>query len=254
VAGHPPRDRVITLYGRMPVLEALLDPRAAVSRVVVAHRAEGGAIDRITAAAAARRVPVERADAARVTRLSGNGRHDQGVVADVASPGLQEVGTWLAAGPAGPAALLVLDGVTNPANVGLVIRSAVAAGLDGVVLPRAGVPAVGPLVVKASAGVALSATILQAATAADAVDAVAAAGFAAIGLTPGAGEDLWHARLPGRVALVLGGETSGISPEVASRLVACVRIPLAAGVDSLNVAVAGSLAAFELARRRTVTP
>jgi len=247
-------ERLITLYGRMPVLEALLDPGAAVSKVVIAHRAQGETIDRITAAAADRRIRVERADPARVTRLSRNGRHDQGVVAEVASAGLQELDAWLVAAPAGPAALVVLDGVTNPSNVGLLIRSAVAARLDGVVLPRAGVPDVGPLVVKASAGVALSATLLRSPSAAGAVDAVVAAGFMPIGLTPGADEDLWSAELPPRVALVLGGETAGLSPEVATKLARCLRIPLADGVDSLNVAVAGSIVAFELARRRAVTP
>jgi 23S rRNA (guanosine2251-2'-O)-methyltransferase len=244
---------MITLYGRMPVLEAVLDPRAAVTKVVIAHRAQGDAIDRITAAAAARRIPVERADAARVTHLSRNGRHDQGVVADVASAGLRDLGAWLTARPPGPTTLLLLDGVTNPANVGLIIRSAVAAGLDGVVLPVVGVPDVGPLVVKASAGVALSATLLRSPTASDAVDALAAAGCAAIGLTPGAGEDLWRAALPEQMVLVLGGETAGISPDVAARITRFLRIPLADGIDSLNVAVAGSVVAFELARRRAIT-
>ena len=243
-------ERLITLYGRMPVLEALLDPGAAVSKVVIAHRAQGETIDRITAAAADRRHP------RRAGRPRPRARACPATAATIRaswprwpSAGLQELDAWLVAAPAGPAALVVLDGVTNPSNVGLLIRSAVAARLDGVVLPRAGVPDVGPLVVKASAGVALSATLLRSPSAAGAVDAVAAAGFMPIGLTPGADEDLWSAELPPRVALVLGGETAGLSPEVATKLARCLRIPLADGVDSLNVAVAGSIVAFELARR-----
>jgi len=253
VAGRAPHDRVITLYGRMPVLEALLDPAAAVSRVVVAHRARGEAVEEILAAAAARGVTVERSDATRVTRLSGNGRHDQGVVATVASPGLAELEPWLSTRPSGPGAVVVLDGVTNPANVGLIIRSAVAAGLDAVVLPRAGTPDVGPLVVKASAGVALRATLLRSPTALDAVDALAAAGFTTVGLVASGGDDLWGVELPERAALVFGGETGGLTPAVSDRLARRVRIPLAADVDSLNVAVAAAVVAFELARRRAIT-
>src|SRR6516162_1888219 len=133
----------ITIYGRMPVLEALLDRRApGVTRLVLARRARGEAVDRIVAAAAERGVRLERADPAR----------------------------------GGPLAVLVLDGLTNPANVGMIIRTAAAAGLDGVVLPRSGSPEMGPLVVKASAGVALWATVLGAPEPAAAVTALAGAG------------------------------------------------------------------------------
>ncbi len=248
--GRYPRERVITLYGRMPVLEALLDHRAHVSKVVVAQRAQGDAIERIVAAAAARGIAVEWADAARVTRISRNGRHDQGVVADVASPGLHELDAWMV-GRTGSVALVLLDGLTNPANVGMIIRTATAAGLDGVVLPRAGSPDVGPLVVKASAGVALSATVLRAATSEEASQVLCAAGVVLLGLEASAEQDLWTVALPDRVAFVLGNETTGISAEVVARLTGTCAIPLARGVDSLNVASAAAVLAFEVARRRS---
>jgi 23S rRNA (guanosine2251-2'-O)-methyltransferase len=240
---------VITLYGRMPVLEALLDSRAVVSKVVIARRSQGDAIDRIVAAAGERGVAIEWADPARVTRISRNGRHDQGVVADVASPGLHELEPWLADRP-GNLALLVLDGLTNPANVGMIIRTATAAGLDGVVLPRAGSPDVGPLVVKASAGVALSATVLRSDTATGAAATLTGAGVALVGLAATAGEDLWRVALPDRAAFMLGNETTGISPAVAASVDLWCAIPLAGDVDSLNVASAAAVLAFEVARRR----
>jgi|SRR5581483_5238390 len=237
----------------MPVLEALLDEHATVRRVVIDRRAQGDAVDRIVEAAKARGVRLERADAARVTHLSRNGRHDQGVVAQVLAPRMAELEDWLAA-PSGPAALLLLDGVTNPANVGMIIRTAAAAGLDGVVLPRAGCPDVGPLVVKASAGVALSAPVLRAPDAPAAAAALAAAGVELVGLAGGAADSLWDARFASRVALVLGNETSGISPAVAATVHRWCAIPLAAGVESLNVAAAAAVAAFELGRRRATAP
>jgi len=234
----------------MPVLEALLDERAQVAKVVVARTARGEAIDRILAAAAERAIRVERADAQRVTRISRNGRHDQGVVADVASPGLAELDGWLAS-RTGPLDLLVLDGVTNPANVGMVIRTAVAAGLDGVVLPRAGSPDVGPLVVKASAGVALAAPVLRTATAAEAVRLLHAAGLEVIGLAATAVTPIWTTAVPARAAFVLGNETDGVSAAVAATVDRWCAIPVQGGVESLNVAATAAVVAFEVARRRS---
>jgi 23S rRNA (guanosine2251-2'-O)-methyltransferase len=240
---------MITLYGRMPVLEALLDPRATVFQVVVSRSAQGAAIDRIVEAARARGVKLERADPTRVTRISRNGRHDQGVVADVASPGLAELAPWLADHP-GPLCLFLLDGLTNPANVGMIVRTAVGAGLDGVVLPRAGSPEISPLVVKASAGVALSAPVLRCATAAEAAATLARSGVQLIGLRAEAGTPLWELALPARAAFVLGNETDGVrlSPD------AWCSIPMAADVASLNVAAAAAVVAFNVARVRASSP
>jgi 23S rRNA (guanosine2251-2'-O)-methyltransferase len=238
--------RVVTVYGRMPVLEALLDPATAVELVLVARTARGDTVDDIVARARARGVPLKRVAPEKVTRTSGNGRHDQGVVAEVAAPGVDELDAWLAEHR--PRALLVLDGVTNPANVGMVVRTATAAGLDGLVLPRAGSPDVGPLVVKASAGVAFRATILACDTAASGVASLLAAGLDAVGLRMDAA-DLFTSELPSPAAWVLGSEHEGISPAVAEQLTGWRSLPLANGVESLNVAVTAGIVAYEVARR-----
>ena len=235
----------------MPVTEALLDDRATVTRLVVARNAQGESINRIKELAATRGITVEHVDPHRVTHLSRNGRHDQGVVARVESPGLCELADWLAARPpAESLSALLLDGLTNPANVGMIIRSAVAAGLDGVILPRAGSPDVGPLVVKASAGVALFAPVLRAPTAEAATRALVAAGTALIGLRAGSPTTIWDVPLSPRAVFVLGNETLGISAAVAEAVTAWVSVPLAGGVESLNVATAATVVAFEVARRR----
>jgi 23S rRNA (guanosine2251-2'-O)-methyltransferase len=181
--------------------------------------------------------------------LAGNGRHDQGVLADVVAPRMQPVDEFLLDLKNDPAAVLVLDGVTNPANVGMVLRSATAAGLDGVLLPRRGVPAIDPLVVKASAGVAFRAPVLRAATAEEGCAALRDGGFAVLGLHA-TGASLLDADLPRRVALVLGNETDGLSAGVREVCDGLLAIPMEGGVESLNVASAGAVAAFELRRRR----
>lgn len=248
--GRSPKDTFITVYGRRSVLEVLDDATLVVDKVILADDQRGEPARAILAAARSRGVPVQRASAHRVKVLAGNGRHDQGVLADVVAPRMAPVEEFLDRLPAAAgAAVLVLDGVTNPANVGMLLRSATAAGLDGVLLPRRGVPSIDPLVVKASAGVAFRAPVLRAATAAEGCSALAAAGFAVHGLDAG-GASLLDAALPARVALVLGSETDGLSADVRAVCAGTLAIPMAGEVESLNVASAGAVAAFELRRRR----
>lgn len=245
-----PRDTFVTLYGRLPVLEALNDERIEFDKVLIARGARGDHIEAIIEAARARRVLIRRVEPARVTRLSRNGRHDQGVVADVVMPGLGQLDEWLATRQGGPLALMVLDGVSNPANVGMIIRTAAGAGLDATVLPRAGSPDVGPLVIKASAGVALHTIVLRAATSSAAVTALRAAAVEVVGLAGGKEDTLFDAAIPDRVAFVLGNETDGITDDVARHITRWVSLPMAGGVESLNVASAAAVVAYEVVRRR----
>jgi len=239
-----PRDRFITVYGRKPVLEALEDPRLVVDKVLLADNAGGPQVTELLRAAARRGVDVRRVSSQHVTKVSRNGRQDQGVVADVVAPALRRLDDAVAAELAGT--VLVLDGITNPQNVGLILRTAAAAGIAGIVVPRSGVPDLGPLVIKASAGVAFDAPVLRADTVAGAVDTLRGAGFPIFGLASTAARSLWDERgFPTRSAFVLGSETAGISVAVDED----IAIPMAGGVDSLNVAVAAGVLCFELVRR-----
>src|SRR5918999_2693619 len=109
-----PKDTFIPVYGRKPVLEALGDRALRVDKVVLAEEARGEPVRAILDAARGRGVPVQRASAHRVKVLAGNGRHDQGVLADVVAPRMQPVDEFLLDLGNDPAALLVLDRVTNP--------------------------------------------------------------------------------------------------------------------------------------------
>ena len=241
-----PRDRFITVYGRKPVLEALADDTLTVDKVLVADNAGGPQITQLLREAQRRHVEVLRVPQQRVTKVSRNGRQDQGVVADIVAPSLRRLDAETAATLDGP--VLVLDGITNPQNVGMILRTAVAAGLAGVVLPRHGVPDLTPLVVKASAGVALDAPVLRVETAVDGIAILQAAGFTTFGLVADADRSLWDQRpFPTKAAFVLGSETAGIRVDVDER----VGIPMAGRVDSLNVAVAAGVLCFELVRRAT---
>ena len=104
-----PKDTFITVYGRKPVQEALDDADLHVDKVVLADDARGEPVRAILAAAKARGVPVQRASAHRVKVLAGNGRHDQGVLADVVAPRMQPVDEFLLDLGNDPGAVLVLD-------------------------------------------------------------------------------------------------------------------------------------------------
>lgn len=222
------------------MLAALADPAVAVEEVLVSRRAS---MDDVAAACAARGVTLRRVAPEKVGRVSGDPRNDQGVVAYVAASGSRELGE----GALPPPPVLVLDGVTNPGNVGMILRTAVAFGVGGVVLPRAGSPDVGPLVVRASAGVALRAPVFASATARDAVTLLRAGGFRVYGLAAAGSGSLWSLDVVEQSAWVLGSETHGLSVEVDE----LVSIPMTGGVESLNVAVAAGVLCTELARRRS---
>lgn len=247
VEGGSPKDRFITVYGRNPVLEALTNPRVAVDKVLLAEGAQGPHVREILDAARLHRVPVQRVSAHRVKQIAGNGKQDQGVCADVVAPRMRALSTALADGLAG--SVLVLDGVTTPANVGMILRTATAAGLAGIVVPRKGVASLDPLVVKASAGVAFVAPILTAMTAADAVQALREHGFVIFALLAAAADSVFTADVPSNAAYVLGSESAGLSESVAAQVQHWVGIPMAGGVESLNVSAAAAVVCFELVRR-----
>ena len=232
------------MYGRRPVLEVLEDRSLEIDKVVLASNAEARSAEAIIRAAEARGIRLLREPPERVTRISRNGRHDQGVVADVRAPRMHDVAELGEA-----RRVLVLDGITNPANVGMILRTATAAGLDGVVVPRRGTADLGPLVVKASAGVAFRAPILRAQTSEDALAVLQDAGFTLVGLDATAERSLFALDAPERCAFVLGGETHGVSPEARRWIHEWVAIPMAGGVESLNVASAATLVAYALTPR-----
>ncbi|MFF1612657.1 TrmH family RNA methyltransferase [Amycolatopsis sp. NPDC058278] len=243
-----PKDRFLTVYGRKPVLEALADNGLRVDKVILADTARGPGAAEIQRAAKAAGVPVQRASAHRVKVLAGNGKQDQGVLADVLAPRMRALSAALA-DRRPPSRVLLLDGITTPANVGMILRTATAAGLAGVIVPRRGVAALDPLVVKASAGVAFRAPVLRCGSAREAAEMLAEAGYGLYALGASARTTVFDVDLPQRAAFVLGGETAGVGPEVGELVTEWLSIPMPGDVESLNVSAAAAVLSFELVRR-----
>lgn len=238
------------IEGRNAVLEALRSGRP-IERVLIARGVKRGrAINEIQERAAAAGVPVEVVARADLDERSPRGAH-QGVAA-VAEPFRYATLDDVISATEGRdrALVVVLDHVTDPGNLGAVIRSVEAAGGDAVVIPRDRAAGVGPVVHKASAGATAHLPVARISNVAQALRLLADAGLWVVGADERADLDLWEAPLEGRLALVLGAEGSGLSRLTRERCDMLVRIPLAGKVGSLNVAQAASILAFEWMRRR----
>ncbi len=150
--------------------------------------------------------------------------------------------------------VVVLDGITDPQNLGAIARSAEAAGAAGLVLPKRRSAHVTPAVEKAAAGALSWLPIALVPNLARALAGLAERGLWSVGLAGEARETIWECGLlEGPTALVVGAEGAGLSRLVAERCDATARIPLAGSVESLNASAAAAVALFEVRRRRQDT-
>ncbi len=140
--------------------------------------------------------------------------------------------------------LLALDGITNPQNLGMILRSATAGFIDGVLLAKKGNAALGPLVIKASAGTAYRAPIIHCDDLADSLASLKKQGFSIATLEADATASLFATKPGARQIYVLGNETEGVSKAVKKLSDTPLHIPMQRGVESLNVAVTASLIAY----------
>lgn len=147
--------------------------------------------------------------------------------------------------------LVALEGVTDPRNVGSVIRTAEGAGATGIVLPRHRAARIGPTVTKAAAGAVEHLPIARVSGIPSALDRARRAGVWTVGLDEGGAVDLFGLDVVERpVLLVLGAEGTGLSRLAAQRCDVLARIPMHGAIESLNVSVAAALACYEVARAR----
>ncbi len=146
-----------------------------------------------------------------------------------------------------PSRVIALDGVTNSQNVGMVVRSVVGAGLDGILWPMIGQPWINGLVVRAATGSIFECPILRCESLTLGLAALQAAGFSCVGLAADAEQSLFSVEPSHRSVFVLGSESAGLSEDVCGILDQTVSIPMAGPLDSLNVAVAAGLVCFHAA-------
>lgn len=240
--------------GRRAVAELLRSGRS-VDRVWVAREAED--VEPILALASRRAVPVQRVPREALRRLCGTERH-QGVAARAApvewvpleelleppDPAMQVVRPGL------PPLIVVLDHLTDPQNVGALLRTAEAVGATGVVLPARRAAPLTPAVERASAGALGHVRLSRVSSVAEALVRVKRAGFWVVGADPSGERTLWQVRLEGPLAVVIGAEGRGLSELVRRRCDLLVRIPMFGRIASLNASAAGAVVLYEARRQQ----
>jgi len=239
--------------GRQAVLELLTVGRRTVRKVLLAEDQDPSPLlDKIEELAARMRIPLETVPR---PRLDAQARTEspQGVLA-IARPiepvALEDLCAPSRSGT--PAFLLVAAGITDPRNLGALLRSAECAGVTGVVLPRHRSARLSPTVAKTAAGAIEHLDFAVVGGIPAALTVMTDLGVWSVGLAGEAPQSLYGLPLgDGPVALVVGSEDKGLAPLVRRRCDAVVSIPQHGKLPSLNVATAGAVAAFEVARQRS---
>jgi 23S rRNA (guanosine2251-2'-O)-methyltransferase len=237
--------------GPHAALEVLRAGKRTVRRLILARHEGGQTVEALLELARKRQVPIENRPREELDRGVRGATH-QGVLLEVGPfpyADAEAVVSQASAGPH-PGFLLVLDGVQDPQNLGAIIRSAEAAGVDGCIIPKDRAAAVGPAAVRASAGAAEHLPIAQVTNVAAFLESVKSKGFWAVGTDASGGRDLFVTDLTVPIALVIGGEERGLRPLTKSRCDLIVQISSRGKVASLNASAAAAVCLFEVSRQR----
>jgi len=237
-------DRMITIYGRKPVLEALNDPEVPIYKLHLADsNKSAGIINDMLRLAQKRAIEVVYHSKQELSRISRNSKQDQGVAADIKSE-LYDNYQVLLGHKHHQLELIALDGITNPQNLGMIIRSVCAAGIDGILLPEKGCSEINPLVIKASVGTLFKTRIYRCKDLANALLDLQKDGWETCVMSSHAQQDIASYQATSSTIYIMGNETEGVSKPIMQHADKQLMIPMSNGVESLNVAVTASLIAF----------
>ena len=237
------------LVGRNAVSEALKGSRP-LNKLLVQEGAHGGSLGELLALAKSKAVPVELVKVERLDKLALGLRHQGGVAlaAPIAFQTLDDVFARAAA-KGEPPFLLLLDELQDPQNVGALIRTADAAGVHGVLMPRRRSCPLNAVVAKISAGAVEYVPVVQIGNIAQAMEELKERGCWLVGADMD-GVDFYAANMTGPIVLVIGAEGKGLGRLVKQKCDDIVSLPMHGGVNSLNASNAGAILMYEVVRQR----
>lgn len=241
------------LYGRQPLRECLRAGRRTCRKLwIQSGSGRTGLLSELTQLARTRRIPVEEAERRDLDRMTRNGHH-QGVVLEADPYPFMELEDLITvtAAEREPALFLLLDHLQDPQNVGSLLRTADAAGVHGILIPRDRCVDITPAVVRASSGASEHLRISKVPNLRKAILDLRARGVSTWGLEGGSQTSYLAADLKGPLALVVGSEGEGLSHPVRNACDGLLSIPMLGSVDSLNAAIAGAVLLFHIRARRT---
>ena len=233
-------EKIITLYGRNVLLEILQDETIEIHKIHMADSNKtDGAIKEILSLAKKRDLEVFYHKKAALSRISKNAKQDQGVAIDIIAQSYQNA---MELQKLESFKLIALDGIHNPQNLGMIIRSCAAGYVDGIILPKKSSAKISPLVVKASAGTLFKLPIYFCDSLEEILPKLQGTNIYA--LSSHAKSTIYDLKQSTKSIFVLGNESDGVSKEVEALCNETLSIPMQRGVESLNVAVTASLIAF----------
>lgn len=242
----------IWIWGRHPVLEAI---RAGSARSVLLARGRKPApiLQEITALAGERGVPIREVAPHEIERLAP-GQNTQGIAAEVAERRLSGVDELLSASGATTTRpfFLALDQIQDPQNFGALLRTADAAGVQGVIVPQRRSAPVSGAVARTSAGAISHVPIVEVTNLTRALQELKVAGIWIVGLDESADTSIYAVDLRESVVLAVGSEGSGLRRLTRETCDFLVKLPMLGAVGSLNAGVAGSIAMYEVVRQRSL--
>lgn len=235
-------DSIITLYGRNVVIEVLQDSSIEVHKLHMADSNKtDGSIQTILALAKKREIEITYHAKKSLSRISKNAKQDQGVAIDIISKSYQNAQEIK---KLDAFKLIALDGIQNPQNLGMIIRSCAAGNIDGIILPTKSSAKISPLVIKASAGTLFKLPIYFC----NSLDEILSDlnNTKIYALSSHAKRDIYDLEASDKSVFILGNESEGVSDYVETLCNDSLSIPMKRGVESLNVAVTAALIAFIL--------
>jgi len=233
-------EKIITLYGRNVVIEVLQDKSVEIHKLHMADsNKKDGAIQTIEKLAKQRAIEIHYHDKNALSRISKNAKQDQGVAIDIIAKSYQNANEIK---NLDSFKLIALDGIQNPQNLGMIIRSCAAGNVDGIILPKKNSAKISPLVIKASAGTLFKLPIYFCNSLENVLTELPDTKIYA--LSSHAKNTIYELDKVKKSIYILGNESDGVSKEVESLCNDSLSIPMSRGVESLNVAITASLIAF----------
>lgn len=239
----------LIIFGINAVTEKLKSSPSEISELLIDQGRDRQSLHPLVEEAHRRNVAVRHVGLAELNALASGGSH-QGVVALTASYAYSVFDDLIRTGTPLPITVLILDGITDPRNLGAMLRSAEGAGVRHVVIPKDRAAGVTPVAMKSSAGAIAHLKIYRVPNVTRALQALKSAGYWLVGLDNTAQQSIYEVNYPEALGIVLGSEGAGIRPLVRRQCDFLLSIPMLGKVGSLNVSVAGAVVLYEVVRQR----
>ena len=238
------------IEGRNPVIEAMKNGRE-IDKIMIANGAKEGSIKKITAMAKEKNIIIQYVDRNKLDEISTSHSH-QGVIANVSEYKYFELDDLIkkAKDKGEDPFFIILDEITDPHNLGSIIRTADAVGAHGVIIPKRRSVHITPTVAKASAGAVEYVPVCKVTNIVNTIKKLKEEGLW-IAAADMDGQPFYEQNLTGPIGLVIGSEGFGISRLVKQNCDFTVKMPMVGNVTSLNASVAGGILLYEIFRQRT---